>query len=164
MEALASLAKYNITVFSGNESRPGIGAKPQLQVMELLESMDGDALIRLFRGVIKLLEGMLSSAMERAEWSSSAVTLYRGVTPPTSEIVAVRSRSIDLLRKLFALAPDLRSKLIVIRTLTAATRPERDAVIDPEYVDMIADNACSVLRFFTEIVPTADRKRLGMPS
>jgi hypothetical protein len=154
--ALSAVAKYNIAVFFGDRSHSGMGALPQLSVVETLEKMGDDDLVRQFPGVRKLLDGTLSSAMERSEWTSTQVTIHRAVTPPTPEVVSVRARSIDLFRRLYGLVTDQSTRLSIIQALSAAARVDRHAVSDSNYIDMIANNACRVLEFFADVVSTAD--------
>jgi len=153
-EAIRALAKYDLSVFYGAEddSRRGIGAAPQLAVLNTVESKDEKFLIEHLSGVLKLLEGLLSTSMDSARWSSTAVTLSRAVTPAAGEVPTVRRRSVALLKRIYALVETKRQKLSVIRTLNAAARAESRAGIDKDYADMIAANAQEVLAFFAQIV------------
>lgn len=152
-EALRSLAKYNLSVFYGTEddSRRGIGAAPQVAVLDTIESKDDKFLINNLNGVLTLLEGLLSTSMESARWSSSAVTLSRAVTPAAGDVPTVRRRSVDFLKRIFGLAETKRQKLSMIGTLNAAARAESRAVVDKDYADMIVANALEVLALFAQI-------------
>jgi hypothetical protein len=152
-EALRSLAKYNLSVFYGteDESRRGIGAAPQVAVLDTIESKGDCFLIGHLSGVLTLLEGLLSTSMESAKWSSSAVTLSRAVTPAAGDVLTVRRRSVDLLKRIYGLVETKRPKLSVIRTLNAAARAENRAAVDKDYADMIAANAQEVLALFAQI-------------
>lgn len=152
-DALRSLAKYNLSVFYGTENgtRRGIGAAPQVAVLNTIESKGDSFLIGHLNGVLTLLEGLLSTSMETTKWSSSAVTLSRAVTPASGEVPIVRRRSVDLLKRLYGLAETKHLKLSVIRTLTAAARAESYAAVDKDYADMIATSAQEVLSLFARI-------------
>lgn len=151
--ALRTLAKYNLSVFYGteDESRRGIGAAPQVAVLGTIESKGDSFLIEHLSGVLTLLEGLLSTSMESAKWSSSAVTLSRAVTPAAGAVPTVRRRSVDLLKRIYSLAETKRQKLSVIRTLNAAARAENRAAVDKDYADMIAASAQEVLALFAQI-------------
>lgn len=155
LSALSALAKYDISVFSGNEIRVGIGARPQLQIVDTLEKIEDALLVEQLRGVLTLLEGTLSSSMEGTVWSSTDVTLYRGVTPATPDLVAVRERSIAILCKLYEVVEEVRSKLYVLRVLNSAARAERQVEADPNYENMIAQSTLLVLAFYKELLPSA---------
>ena len=103
ISALSKLAKYNLSVYygQGTESGRGIEAAPQLSVVDALERKSDKELTAHLRGVLTLLEGLLSTSMESASWSSTAVTLSRATTPADEGIFDVRRRSITLLRKLY---------------------------------------------------------------
>ena len=152
-EALRSLAKYNLSVFYGaeDESRQGIGAAPQVAVLDTVESKGDSFFIEHLSGVLTLLEGLLSTSMESSKWSSSAVTLSRAVTPATGDIPTVRRRSVIVLKRIYGLVRTKRQKLSVIRTLNAAARAENRAAVDENYAHMIAANAQEVLAFFAQI-------------
>jgi hypothetical protein len=63
-EALRSLAKYNLSVFYGTEddSRQGIGAAPQVAVLDTIENKGDKFLIDNLNGILTLLEGLLSTS------------------------------------------------------------------------------------------------------
>lgn len=152
-DALRGLAKYNLTVFYGTEekSRRGVGAAPQMEVLDTLESKADGFLLQHLSGVLTLLEGLLSTSMESAHWSSTAVTLSRAVTPAAHDVPTVRRRSVDLLKKIYGLAETKRQKLSVIRTLNEAARAESRSAVDKDYTEMIAANAKEVLGLFAQI-------------
>jgi hypothetical protein len=150
---LSGLAKYNISVYfgDGTPTGKGIGAMPQLQVIEALERKDNEELKTYLRGVLTLLEGLLSTSMEATHWSSSAVTLSRAIAPADKSVVIVRQRSIDLVKKLYKVAESKSQKLSVIRAMNAAARGSGHGVSDKDFADMISANAQEVLAFFAGI-------------
>jgi len=156
MTGLKKLAQYDLNVFSGNERQPGIGPRPQLEIVEVLASISDSSLLNSLEGVLALITGMLATAMERAVWSSEQVTLYRGTTPATEDVAKIRAGCIDLLRRLYRLSADPTSQRSIVATLTSATRPDRAAVVDESYASMISENARSVLAFFCEAASSAD--------
>jgi hypothetical protein len=148
---LGSVAKYNISVYFGNESAKGIGATPQIRVIDALEEKDDDYLRRHLQGVLTLLEGLLSTSMESARWSSTAVTHSRADTPAHEGIVDVRKRAIAMVKRLYALVKVKGEKLSVIRAMNSATRGDGRGAVDKEFAEMISANAQEVLRFFADI-------------
>lgn len=152
-DALQDLAKYNLFVFYGTDedSRRGIGAAPQMKVLDTLEDKADSFLLEHFSGVLTLLEGLLSTSMESAQWSSTAVTLSRAVTPAAGDVPTVRRRSIDLLKRIYSFSETKRQKLSVISTLNAAARAESRSAGDKHYAEMIAANAQEVLGLFARI-------------
>jgi hypothetical protein len=156
--ALSGVAKYNLSVYygEGTESGRGIGATPQLQIMDTLEGMSDVDLKTHLHGVLTLLEGMLSTSMEFTQWSSNTMTLSRATTPANGDVVAVRQRSISFLIKLYSLFEINSQKLSIIRALNAATRAQNMRVEDKSYEEMISANAQEVLAFFAQIVGHED--------
>lgn len=158
MSALGDLAKYNLSVYygQGTQSGRGIGATPQLLVIDTLEKKSDEELKTHLRGILTLLEGLLSTSMESARWSSTAVTLSRATTPADGGVLAARQRSISLLKKLYGLFETKPQKLSIIRALNAAARPQSMGALDRAYADMISANAQEVLAFFAHIVNYED--------
>ena len=158
ISALSGLPKYNLSVYfgQGTESDRGIGAAPQLSVIDTLEKKSDKELKTHLGGVLTLLEGLLSTSMESAKWSSTAVTLSRATTPADGGVVDVRQRSITLLKRLFSLVETKSQKLSIVRAMDAAARAERMAVADKAYADMISANAQEVLAFFAQIAKDED--------
>lgn len=156
--ALVDLAKYNLSVYygQGTESGRGIGAAPQLSVIDTLEKKSDEELKTRLGGVLTLLEGLLSTSMESARWSSTAVTLSRATTPADGGVLDVRQRSITVLKRLYSLVETRSQKLSIIRAMNAAMRAESMAVVDKAYAGMISTNAQEVLAFFAHIVKDED--------
>lgn len=156
--ALGALANYNLSVYygQGTESGRGIGAAPQLSVIETLETKSDEELKTYLGGVLMLLESLLSTSMESARWSSTAVTLSRATTPADEGVLDVRQRSITLLKRLYGLVEPQSQKLSIIRAMNAAARAESMAVVDKAYADMIVANAVEALAFFAHIVKEED--------
>lgn len=152
-EGLRSLAKYNLLVFYGSEdrSRRGIGAAPQIAILDTIENKDDGFLMEHLVGILVLLEGLLSTSMESTRWSSNAVTVSRVSTPAAEEIANVRRRSICLLKRIYGLAVTKRQKLSIIKTLNAATHAENRFVADENHEHMIASNTKDVLTLFAQI-------------
>lgn len=156
--ALSGLAKYNLSVYygQGTEAGRGIGAAPQLSVIDTLEKKSDEELKTYFRGVLTLLEGLLSTSMESARWSSTAVTLSRAATPADGGVLSSRQRSIALLKKLYGLFEAKSQKLSIIRALNTAAQAQSTGAVNKAYADMISANAQEVLAFFAHIVKDED--------
>lgn len=148
---LGGLAKYNISVYFGDGTSAGIGPMPQLRVIDSLEGKVDEYLRAHMRGVLTLLEGLLSTSMESTNWSSTGVTLSRAVAPAHEGVVNVRRRSIALVKKLYQIVETKSQKLSVIRAMNTAARGDGRVVIDKGFADMIFANAQEVLRFFGDI-------------
>ncbi len=153
---LGAVAKYNISVYFGEGAARGIGSAPQFLVIETLENK-GDEYLKLhLRGVLTLLEGLLSTSMESTKWSSTGVTLSQAVAPAHQDVVAVRTRSIALVKKLYQLVETKSQKLSVIRAMNTAARGDGRGAVDKHFAEMISANAQEVLRFFGNVAKEED--------
>jgi len=151
---LHSVAKYDLDAFYGADRRGGIGPAPQSDILEELESMDVAELKAHRESSLQLLEGLLSPTMEAVTWSSNAATLSHGATPALPSVADIRKRSIQCLRRMYGLAASVSEKLAVITVLNGAARTDHRGNIDEETSEMIAGDACEVLAFYAQLVPT----------
>lgn len=149
---LTGLAKYNISVYFGDgAAAKGIGSWPQFLVIETLAKKGDDYLRQHLRGVLTLLEGLLSTSMESTNWSSTGVTLSQAVAPAHKGVVEVRTRSISLVKKLYRLVESKSQKLSVIRAMNTAARGDSRGGSDKDFAEMISVNAQEVLWFFGDV-------------
>ncbi|MFT3718641.1 hypothetical protein [Pseudorhodoferax sp.] len=153
---LTGLAKYNISVYFGDGAAKGIGSRPQFLVIETLENKCDDYLRQYLRGVLTLLEGLLSTSMESTKWSSTGVTLSQAVAPAHKGVVEVRTRSISLVKKLYRLVESKSQKLSVIRAMNTAARGDGRGAFDKDFAEMISVNAQEVLGFFGDVAKEED--------
>ncbi|MDH0867862.1 hypothetical protein [Mitsuaria sp. GD03876] len=153
---LGAVAKYNISVYFGDGAARGIGSAPQTLVIETLENKDDEYLKQHLRGVLTLLEALLSTSMESTKWSSSGVTLSQAIAPAHKGVVAVRTRSIALVKKLYRLVETKSQKLSVIRAMNSAARGDSRGAVDKDFAEMISANAQEVLRFFGDVAKEED--------
>lgn len=156
LSGLESLARYDLDVFYGTDRKGGIGAYPQTQIVEFLESLDDRFLDGHREPVLRLLAGLLSPTIEGTRWSSEAMTLSHGATPGEPSVVDVRHRTIGLLRRLYSLTNTKRGKLSVINVLNAAARADPRGVADEETSAMIVHDTLEILKFYGELIPSED--------
>lgn len=155
LNGLELLSKYDIDVFYGDKEHGGIGAAPQQMILDELERQSDLFIQKYLPAVLALLDNLLSPEMESAAWSYNSLKLTRAGTPPDAGIPGIRERTIDLLKRTYPLAADVKQKLHVIGVLTSATRTARVKLRD-EARDMFAQNARVVLEFFTRLVAIED--------
>jgi len=155
-EGLAELAGYNITVFYGDGRQGGIGATPQMQVLDELRRLSALDLITYLSAHLTVLDEVLSPTMKSASWTYNAVTLSHSATPSVPTISDVRFQSIEMLIHVYGLVTAVEQKLLVIGSLTGATRTESRKLPSDEAISMFARDAEKVLSFFAERIETDD--------
>lgn len=153
---LSAVAKYNISVYFGDGVARGIGSAPQILVIETLENKGGEYVKQHLRGVLTLLEGLLSTSMESTKWSSTGVTISQAVAPAHKDVVAVRTRSIQLVKTLYQLVETKSQKLSVIRAMNTAARGDGRGAVDKDLAEMMSANAQEVLEFFGDVAKEED--------
>ncbi len=153
-EGLKASAGYNIDVLYGDNTRPGIGAAPQKQIVDELESLTPDVLKKYFSAVLVLIDELLSPTIQGTSWTYKTVTWSQGATPALPTVADVRLRSIELLKRMYGLANTVSEKLAVISSLNAATRTHHIGKSDEATIKMIVRDTLAVLEFFTVLIPT----------
>lgn len=149
LNALALLAKYDFAVFYGRDNQRGIGALPQITILDEFDRLDDNAVQTHHATILAVLEHLLSSELEGEEWSYRALKLTRANTPADGGIPEVRSRSINWLKRLFFLTTDVKRKLRIVGALHEATRTAGGAQ-DQCARDMFIRDAKTVLAFLEE--------------
>lgn len=154
-DALFKLAEYNIHVFHGDGTQPGVEATPQKAILDELEKLPSEQVDQNLATIIDLLSCLMSPSMQGTSWSSSAVTLFRVETPGLTSVADVRARSIAQLTEIYHRASSVSERLLAIAALTNATRTERPRRDDESHAMLVRD-ATSVLAFFSQAVERAD--------
>jgi hypothetical protein len=155
LRALVVMAAYNIVVFYGNKQQKGIGAQPQVKLLDLIEALPTAERQANFFSLLSLAKEMLSPTMQGISSTHESVTFTSAAVPANSEVIAVRKRSIDLLKGLFGLATSVPERLAVVNTLMAATHTHHHGY-DDDVLKMIMGNTVEVLNFYESILNQAD--------
>lgn len=156
LEGLEEVATYNITVFYGDRGSGGLGAIPQQQIVEELQSLTDPDLRACFPGVLVALQGVLSPSMEGTSWSYNAVKLSRSSTPALPAVDEVRLQAIELLKRSYRLVGAITGKLHILSALAGATRTGYGRQQDEKSNAMFVRDAKNVLGFFESLIDDAD--------
>jgi len=156
IDSLRKVAAYDLNVFYGNDRQGGIGGQPQKLMLDIVSGLGDEELIEYQHAVLQIAESLLSPTIEGTRWSSTAVTISRGAAPAEGGVADIRSGTIQLLKRLYALLEGTPRKLSVINILNSATRPHHYPTGGEEVAAMITGNTHEVLVFYKSLVPTAD--------
>jgi hypothetical protein len=156
LDALDALAGYNIDVFYGYDRQGGIGAKPQMVVIDELDQLSDLELKTYFQAILGILRRLLSPTMESTSWSYKTITFSRGVTPLVPDVSQIRFRSIQLLKRIYSLASTISERLATIDVLHGATGVHGLNTVDEQVSSMIMRDTSEVLAFYGQLIETAD--------
>lgn len=156
IEALHSLANYDIDAFYSSPDRPGMGATPQKIILDELEVLSDDKLTNYFGVILTLLDGLLSPTIHGTSWSSKTVIFSQSPTPALPAIDDIRRRSIQFLKRLYAVADTVPTKISALQSLNGATRRHGIGQIDETRAKMFTRDSTDVLTFYTSLIRTAD--------
>lgn len=150
LELLAQVASYEISVFFGSKTRPGIGAYPQQEALSFLERLTVQAVKASFPGVLVLLRKFLSEQIRGTDWSYNKVVLSEVAVPATDQIAEIRRRSISWVISFYPSCETVSEKLSLLGILNSATRATRSS--DPASIQMVSKDTLNVLGFFESLV------------
>ena len=156
VKELANLAEFNIDVFYAKDEWPGLGAGPQIKLLEQLSKLRPESKEKYFSTILNLCSQILSPTMQSTSSDYRTVTWTTSAVPAIKDIVDVRSDALKTLFEMYAIAKDVSEEFAVINTLHDATRSPSNVQYSDETRLMITDSTVSVLLFWNEIVDAAE--------
>jgi hypothetical protein len=155
-DVLTSSAKFNMDLYYGGEGYRGMGATPQIQILDHIETYRPSALSAQMIGVASILGEMLSPDMNGDDWDYDKVTLKFGSVPATGDIKSIRERAIALLCKIYAETENVsHRRLLLGKIIAAASMPSHGAASE-ELGKLIGQNTLEILDFVKSIVESED--------
>lgn len=149
---LERLATFDLNLFYGQD---GIGAQPQMEIVDYLAKRGDDTLLSEATVVMKMLNQVLSPSMDGHRWTYNAVNIVRGSLVADGGVADMRSKAITLLKRMFVLSDDVLYRKSVLSTLSTAARRERP-VSDAGTSAMFDRDAIEVLNFMRDRVSSDD--------
>lgn len=156
IDRLRKVAAYDLNVFYGNDRQGGIGGQPQKLMLDVVSGLRDEELIEFQHAALQIAENLLSPTIEGTRWSSTAVTISHGAAPASGGVMDIRSRTIQLLKRLYGLVEGTPRKLSVINVLNSATRPHRYSTGGEDLAAMITGNTQEVLAFYRGMADRVD--------
>jgi hypothetical protein len=154
LEAMGSLAEFNLDVFYGNEDRGGLGAEPQARTVAYFDSLKNEDLVANNFAILRILSQVLSPSMQGTSWTYNAVTISRGATPAMEDVARMRLAAIDLMKRMYPLDASVGYRKSVLRALHSATRREYVGEKDVQVNEMFVRDAIAVIAFYKSLVHT----------
>lgn len=154
LESLGKLATYDLNVFYGTKERPAIGSKPQEEVIDFVEKLDGDHVVTHWEAVLKLIEKLLAERIQGTEWSYNQVVWSEAAIPASQQVAQIRDRAIAWLMRTFESAATVGQRRRILIMLNSAARAPRGG--GDAAKDMVADDTIGILRFFKGLVSSVE--------
>lgn len=155
-DLLANIGRFNLDIFYGGEGYRGIGATPQIQLLEQLEKHKAPELLAHIGGITRILNELLSPDMRGDDWDYDKVTLKFGAVPATDDIAKIRQRAIELAFRLYEAADNIGERRALLGTLFGAASTPSHGAISTELKSLITKNTLEIFEFLKSIVPTQD--------
>lgn len=103
---------------------------------------------------------ILGSNVEGSEWTKEdTLTYHFGAVPANDNLKSLRTRTLDLLYRLFAKTNNISLKLRILKVMEEASRGPTH-VVDENVKDMIEKDAIHVLNIYKKMILSADGRRL----
>lgn len=147
---LEAIATFDLDVFYGNPPR---GAEPQARLIAHLAALNDVSLLGASNMVLRVLDTVLSPAIQGASWTYMTVTFRRGSVSSDGGVSAMRAEAIDLAKRMYGLSPAVDHRRRVLQTLDSATRREGH-VDDADAAAMFERDTIAVLEFMRNLVAT----------
>jgi hypothetical protein len=151
-DVLIGCAKFDLDLYYGGDGYRGIGAAPQMQLLDILEKYDASELLKNFNGVTAILSELLSPNMRGDQWDFDKVTLKFGSVPVTEEIEVIRTRTMALIYKIYGFAERIDQKRALLGTLFGASSTPSHGKSSDKLIKLINKNTLEMLDFLKLIV------------
>jgi len=148
LDALRTLASYDIQAFYGTDDQPPIGGELQRAIISELSTYDDQNLSENFQAITELIDRMLALEARGTTWAYNAATISRLSIRESDVVANIRTQSVDVLIRLYALKTSIVERLRIITSLTNATRAYGVGLSNDATMNMVANNALKVLEFF----------------
>ncbi|MDP3652300.1 MAG: RelA/SpoT domain-containing protein [Rhodoferax sp.] len=147
LELGQALAKHQMQVWREH------GPIAQMILVECMERLREDECCGLGPLLTTMLGEMLGTEVSGTTNSSSAVTIHRGAVVASDALRGVRTKAINLLKHLFALAAGDDQRSAVLLAFQAATRTPFSVMYSNALAQSVMDDTRTILEFQADIAP-----------
>jgi ppGpp synthetase/RelA/SpoT-type nucleotidyltranferase len=153
IEVLSKLASYNMYVLQK------IGYYPQLFVLDKIERWDDVKTNDQFNAVMEIASQLLRSSLEGTSMSDyKTFTLHYGPLPVNDDLKDIRTRTINLLKRLYRKLREITQRIRILQALQEASQTPRQGNYGDDILQMIVENTNLLIEFYDEILPTAENE------
>lgn len=149
--ALEAVAGYNIPAFHGTQEQRGVGASPQLKVLDVVVAMNAQEKRSYFPALVVVLTCLLSPTMAATSATYQTVTFATAAVPATTEVIDVRRRALVLLTEIYGVVDSDTDRVRVVEALAQGTRTHHQGKYGDDVLAMIMANTKEVLEFYRSI-------------
>ncbi len=153
IEGLSKLASYNLHVIQK------IGYSPQLFVLDKMEKWNNTKIIEYFEAVTEIASQLLKPSFEGTSMSDyKTVTFHYGPLPVNDELKSIRTRTINLLKRLYHDMKEITQRIRVLQVLQDASQTPHQGNYGDNLLQMVVENTNMLIEFYSEILPTAENE------
>lgn len=137
--------------------------QPQFLALDYILKWTFPERLKNFDFIETVCKEILGSDVEGSDWTNEETLTYHfGAVSATDGLKSLRTRTIDLLDRLFHRTTKTEVKLRILKILEEASRTPTH-VVDEEVKAMIIKDADHILRVYKKMVLSADKRRLIGP-
>ncbi len=153
IEGLSKLASYNLYVLQK------IGYSPQLFVLDKIEKWNNTQIIEYFEAVTEIASQLLKPSFEGTSMSDyKTVTFQYGPLPVNDELKNIRTRTINLLKRLYHDMKEITQRIRILQVLQDASQTPHQGNYGDNLLQMIVENTNMLIEFYSEVLPTAENE------
>ncbi|MBI5634100.1 MAG: RelA/SpoT domain-containing protein [Nitrospirae bacterium] len=153
IEILSELASYNMYVLQK------IGYSPQLFVLDQISKWDNAKINEQFEAVMEIASQLLKPAFEGTSMSDyKTFTLHYGPLIVNDDLKDVRSRTMNLLKRLYHDLKEITQRIRILQVLQDGSQTPHQGNYGDDLLQMIVENTNLLIEFYDEILPTAENE------
>lgn len=151
LEAIKKIPEYNLQALNK------IGYLPQVLVLEKIEHFDNLKQIRYIIPLCELIKELLNTEFEGQSMTDfKTLTLSFGPLSINQELIFIRKRSLDILKRLYKTTDSINLKVMVINSFENATLLPSRGDVSNGMKKMVIDNTNYIIDFYLSILEHAD--------
>ncbi|MBN1325744.1 hypothetical protein JW977_02070 [Candidatus Falkowbacteria bacterium] len=153
LKAIEQISKYDFFALQN------IGFRPQQILLNEIGKWNNRKILSNFDAVISILKELLQPSFEgHSNPDYKTISLRFGPLNVNDEIIDIRKRCIEFLKKIYAISLNIDQKTRIIRTFQEATQTPHQGGYGEDVENMVLDNTNTVMDFYVEIIPKSENE------
>ena len=154
LEVAAEIAEYTF-----HPEKEIIYFHAQLIILDEIEKLDDRSLLTYLSLLTTVSSQMLSPSFEGVSQDDyETIGIHQGSLPAGDTVKIIRQRTLNFLKKLYALSETISDKVMIIKALDEATCTPNTQDCTPKLEKIILTNTNDLIAYYTSIITEADNE------
>lgn len=151
LKVLENISKYNLHILRQ------IGYGVQMFILERLESWDNNKLGENKDIVILTCKELLDPSFEGTSMQDyRTMTFHSGALNPTSHLIDIRKRAMEVLKRLYSMTQDLVTRKKILITMQEITQTPHTANYGDDMEQMVVSDTNDLIEYYLSILSSSD--------